>query len=80
MSYSLMAGGKRVRPVLLTWTAEAFGLAPKDVEAAACAVEMLPSVDPPGISDLLVKVWNGTPASLHRSLKFAAETPSVVYF
>ncbi len=41
MSYSLMAGGKRVRPVLLTWTAEAFGLAPKDVEAAACAVEML---------------------------------------
>lgn len=41
MAYSLMAGGKRVRPVLLTWTAEAFGLTPKAVEPAACAVEML---------------------------------------
>ena len=41
MSYSLMAGGKRVRPVLLTWTANAFGLKASSVEAAACAVEML---------------------------------------
>jgi len=41
MAYSLNAGGKRVRPVLLCWTAQAFGLKPADVMPAACAVEMV---------------------------------------
>lgn len=41
MAYSLNAGGKRVRPVLVTWAAEAFGLKGADVIPAACAVEML---------------------------------------
>lgn len=41
MDYSLQAGGKRVRPVLLMATAEAFGKKPADVMPAACAVEML---------------------------------------
>ena len=41
MSYSLNAGGKRVRPILLMAAAEAFGLKKADVLPAACAVEML---------------------------------------
>lgn len=41
MGYSLQAGGKRVRPILLMATAEAFGKKAKDVLPAACAVEML---------------------------------------
>ena len=41
MAYSLQAGGKRVRPILLMATAEAFGKKAADVMPAACAVEML---------------------------------------
>ncbi len=41
MDYSLQAGGKRVRPILLMATAEAFGKKATDVMPAACAVEML---------------------------------------
>lgn len=41
MDYSLQAGGKRVRPILLMATAEAFGKKAADVIPAACAVEML---------------------------------------
>lgn len=41
MNYSLQAGGKRVRPILLMATAEAFGKKAADVLPAACAVEML---------------------------------------
>ncbi|XTP69312.1 geranylgeranyl diphosphate synthase [Parelusimicrobium proximum] len=41
MDYSLNAGGKRVRPVLLIAAAEAFGKKADDVLAAAGAVEML---------------------------------------
>ena len=41
MDYSLQAGGKRVRPILLMATAEAFGKKATDVLPAACAVEML---------------------------------------
>ncbi|MDR0646226.1 MAG: polyprenyl synthetase family protein [Elusimicrobiota bacterium] len=41
MSYSLNAGGKRVRPALLCWSAEAFGLKSLDVMPAACAIEMI---------------------------------------
>lgn len=41
MNYSLQAGGKRVRPILLMATAEAFGKKATDVLPAACAVEML---------------------------------------
>ena len=41
MNYSLQAGGKRVRPILLMATAEAFGKKAADVMPAACAVEML---------------------------------------
>jgi geranylgeranyl diphosphate synthase type II len=41
MAYSLNAGGKRVRPALLCWTAEAFGLKSLDVMPAACAIEMI---------------------------------------
>jgi geranylgeranyl diphosphate synthase type II len=41
MAYSLKAGGKRVRPALVFWTAEAFGLKSGDVLPAACALEMI---------------------------------------
>lgn len=41
MDYSLQAGGKRVRPILLMATAEAFGKKAADVLPAACATEML---------------------------------------
>lgn len=41
MDYSLQAGGKRVRPILLMAAAEAFGKKASDVMPAACAVEML---------------------------------------
>ena len=41
MQYSLMAGGKRLRPVLTLSTAEMFGKAPQEVLAYACSIEMI---------------------------------------
>ena len=41
MDYSIQAGGKRLRPVLVMATAEAFGKKASDVIAPACAIEML---------------------------------------
>ena len=41
MSHSLMAGGKRIRPVLCVAAAEAVGGNPEDVLPAACALEMV---------------------------------------
>ncbi len=41
MRYSVLEGGKRVRPALLFATAQTLGLAEDDVEAAACAVELM---------------------------------------
>ena len=41
MTYALMAGGKRIRPVLCLAAAEAVDGRPDDVLAAACAVEMI---------------------------------------
>lgn len=41
MDYSLKAGGKRLRPVLVIATAKAFGKKANDVIAPACALEML---------------------------------------
>ncbi len=41
MEYSLMAGGKRLRPVLCVAAAEAVGGAAEDCLAAACALEMI---------------------------------------
>ncbi len=41
MQYSLMAGGKRLRPVLALSTAEMFGKAPQEVLAYACSIEMI---------------------------------------
>jgi len=41
MLYSLMAGGKRVRPVLCMAAAEAVGGSAQDVLTAACALEMI---------------------------------------
>jgi len=41
MKYSLMAGGKRIRPVLCMAAAEAVGRQNKDVIRAACALEMI---------------------------------------
>ncbi len=41
MRYSVLGGGKRVRPILLLATARALGLAEDDVEAAACALELV---------------------------------------
>ncbi len=40
MHYSLMAGGKRLRPTLVLLAAEACGGDPRDALPAACAVEM----------------------------------------
>ena len=41
MKYSLMAGGKRIRPVLCLAAAEAVGGKPQAVLPAACALEIV---------------------------------------
>jgi len=41
MRYSLLAGGKRVRPVLALATARALGAEPKDFLNIACAIELI---------------------------------------
>src|ERR1700724_838092 len=41
MRYSVLGGGKRVRPLLFFATARAVGLTEDDVEAAACAIELV---------------------------------------
>jgi len=41
MRYSLLAGGKRLRPVLVFAAAELFGATPQQVMPAACALEMI---------------------------------------
>jgi len=41
MRYSLLAGGKRIRPVLCLATAKAIGLRPEDLLGAAAALEMV---------------------------------------
>lgn len=41
MRYSLLAGGKRLRPILVIAAAELFGLTANDVMPTACALEMI---------------------------------------
>lgn len=41
MRYSVLGGGKRVRPILLLATARSLGLMEEQVEAAACALELV---------------------------------------
>jgi farnesyl diphosphate synthase len=41
MRYSVLGGGKRIRPALLFATARAVGLREDEVEAAACAIELV---------------------------------------
>jgi geranylgeranyl diphosphate synthase type II len=41
MRYSVLGGGKRVRPALLFATAQTLGLSEDEVEAAACAIELI---------------------------------------
>lgn len=41
MRYSVLGGGKRVRPILLLATARSLGLPEEQVEAAACALELV---------------------------------------
>jgi geranylgeranyl diphosphate synthase type II len=41
MRYSLLAGGKRLRPALVLATGEAFGADTDDLMPAACAIEMI---------------------------------------
>ncbi|MBC3421024.1 MULTISPECIES: (2E,6E)-farnesyl diphosphate synthase [unclassified Pseudomonas] len=41
MRYSVMNGGKRVRPLLAYAACEAFGVAPEQANGAACAVELI---------------------------------------
>ena len=41
MRYSLLAGGKRLRPILVLAAGEAFGAAAEDLMPAACAIEMI---------------------------------------
>jgi geranylgeranyl diphosphate synthase, type II len=41
MRYSLMAGGKRLRPILVLASGEAFGASTDDLMPAACAFEMI---------------------------------------
>ena len=41
MRYSVLGGGKRIRPALLFAAAHTLGLAEDEVEAAACAVEII---------------------------------------
>jgi len=41
MRYSLLAGGKRLRPALVLSAGEAFGWETDDLMPAACAIEMI---------------------------------------
>lgn len=41
MRYSVLGGGKRIRPALLFATARTLGLTESEVEAAACAIELV---------------------------------------
>src|SRR5215211_157561 len=41
MRYSLLAGGKRLRPILVLATGEAFGTGTEELMPAACAIEMI---------------------------------------
>src|SRR5271154_3308006 len=41
MRYSVLGGGKRIRPALLFATARTLGLSEDSVEAAACAIELV---------------------------------------
>ena len=41
MRYSVLGGGKRVRPALMFATAQTLGLSEDEVEAAACAIELI---------------------------------------
>ncbi len=41
MRYSTLGGGKRVRPVLVYATGKALGIKPEQLDAAACAVELI---------------------------------------
>jgi geranylgeranyl pyrophosphate synthase len=41
MRYSVLGGGKRIRPALMFASARAVGLSEDDVEAAACAIELV---------------------------------------
>jgi geranylgeranyl pyrophosphate synthase len=41
MRYSVLGGGKRIRPALVFATARTLGLDEKEVEAAACAIELV---------------------------------------
>jgi geranylgeranyl pyrophosphate synthase len=41
MRYSVLGGGKRIRPALVFATARAVGLSEDEVEAAACAIELV---------------------------------------
>lgn len=41
MRYSVLGGGKRIRPALLFATARTLGLTEDEVEAAACAIELI---------------------------------------
>ena len=41
MRYSVLGGGKRIRPALVFATARALGLSEDEVEAAACAIELI---------------------------------------
>ena len=41
MRYSVLGGGKRIRPALLFGTARTLGLTEEEVEAAACAIELI---------------------------------------
>ena len=46
MRYSVLGGGKRVRPALVFATARTVGLTEIEVEAAACAIELVHVVLP----------------------------------
>src|SRR5476651_2095310 len=41
MRYSVLGGGKRIRPALVFATAQTLGLSEDEVEAAACAIELI---------------------------------------
>ena len=41
MRYSVLGGGKRIRPALMFGTARTLGLTEDEVEAAACAIELI---------------------------------------
>ena len=62
LRYSLLAGGKRVRPVLCLATGKALGREPEELLPAACALELVHTFGRP---DVCLVVADGVVVTVH---------------